>query len=553
MIMSAHLNPIVSEEDKRYCERFWKVMPFFFKDELIKGAFPDSANATIEMLKTYIPNVREMYKGLVAHELLDLRDRWEYCIQHEIESPWDVLELFKPLLFFKRNEKEAFITFLNHKGINDDGIILEAIKNYILETPPNFDGILAKYWEKHNPNYLGWLDEILNQVPESKLKIIRSRKNAILIAAMNETELDKVFDACDKAYGVHFGDDMAFIVFHNYKSKHTLSKEVWISVDNVKGKGDNVLVINKEVPDYFDTATVKKVLNDIAFHVYGSACLDSTFFLMDADVYKLSDGIFHAAKKALMQDRILAASPEFDYDQNEKYFYYPVLKLIFDVRRDLDCIAVREEEDYNLQMTYGMCSAIYASTSIFIGGIKPTNYEDGFLTNELRWYSGGWINDEQWTFKKGHYSIYPLSIDKQYVYVNAQKEMNNLRRGQEAFVHWSAADAHEKLSGIGRTLIQEDNFDYPEFDNFTESNVVKALNKAWLFMYKFRPSEEVKIGNKEINHSKRLIRVLKKYRIEIVDAKVEVVNNASFNLKTGEGDFMIRRINQIKFIAQTQK
>jgi hypothetical protein len=123
-------------------------------------------------------------------------------------------------------------------------------------------------------------------------------------------------------------------------------------------------------------------------------------------------------------------------------------------------------------------------------------------------------------------------------------------RGQEAFVHWSGADVHEKLSGIGRTPIQGNNFVYPEFDKFKEPNIVAALNKAWLFMYKYRPSEEVKISSKEINHSKRLIRVLKKFGIEIVDAKVDVVNNASYNLITGEGDFMIRKINQIKILNE---
>ncbi len=543
-------NKIVTEEDGRYCERFWKVMPFFYKEELIKGAFPDLENANIDTLKAYIPNIRAMYKGLVAEELLGLRDRWDFCIQNEIESPWDILELFKPQHFFKRDKKEAFLDYLKHKGISYDKKINESVHKYLTETPPNFNDILNRYWQKHNPKYLDWLDELLLQVPESKLKDIRTKKNAILIAAMNETELEKVFDACRNAYGDDFENDMAFIVFHNYKKKDSVAEEVWISVEYLQGKGDNVLVINGQIPNYFDTASVKKVLNDIAFRVYDLACRDITFFLMDADVYKLSDGIFYAANKALTQDRILAASPEFDYDQNERGFPYPVLKLIFDVRRDLDCIAVKEEDDYNLQMTYGMCSAIYACTTIFIGGIKPTNYEDGFLTNELRWYSGGWINDEQWNFKKRHYSIFPLSIDKKYVFVNSQKEINNLMRGQEAFVHWSGADVHEKLSGIGRTPIQGNNFVYPEFDKFKEPNIVAALNKAWLFMYKYRPSEEVKISSKEINHSKRLIRVLKKFGIEIVDAKVDVVNNASYNLITGEGDFMIRKINQIKILNE---
>jgi hypothetical protein len=131
--------------------------------------------------------------------------------------------------------------------------------------------------------------------------------------------------------------------------------------------------------------------------------------------------------------------------------------------------------------------------------------------------------------------------------VNSQKEQNNLMLGHEAFAHWSDTGEHEKLSGIGRKKVESSNLP-PELSAFTESNIVSALNKAWLFMYKYRETEEISITSKEINHSKRLIKVLKNYGVEIVDAKVDVVNNTPINLDTGEGDFIIRKINQIKII-----
>lgn len=538
---------MVSEEDKQFCARFWKVMPFFYKEEIIKGAYPGFENEDILVLKNYIPHVLEMYKGMVAKDLLELRENWEYCIKNEIEAPWDVLELFKPQHFFMRDKEETFVNYLKHKGVTDESEIAEAVDSYLSETPPSFDAILEAYWQKHNADYLLWLDQLLADMHPSKLEEIRSKKSAILIAAMNETELEKVYTACQNAYGSDFDNEMAFIVFHNFKDKKAVNPEVWQSVKNLEALGGNVLVINGEVPEYFDTAAVKKVLNDLAYLIYREKCEELCFFLMDADVYDLTKGMFNSAFKSLKQERILAASPEFDYDQKESNFRYPVLKLIFDIRRDLDSFAVKEEKDYNLQMTYGMYTAIVPSFVIKMGGIKPTNYEDGFLTNDLRRYCGGNTDTNEWVFREGDYPIYPLSIDNQYVYVNSQKEQNNLMLGREAFAHWSDTGEHEKLSGIGRGKVESSNLP-PEFSALTESNIVSALNKAWLFIYKFREAEEITITLKNINHSKRLIRVLKNYGIEILDAKLDVINHSPVNLKTGEGDFMIRKINQIKII-----
>ena len=331
---------IISEEDKKFCIRFWKVMPFFYNEDIIKGAYPGFENEDISSLKNYIPHVRKMYNGLVSKELLELREKWEYCIKNNIESPWDVLELFKPHHFFKRDKKDAFVSYLKHKGTTDQNEIAKAVEKYFSETPPPFENILANYWQKHNPEYLLWLEQLLADIPESKLKDVRSKKSAILIAAMNETELEKVYTACQNAYGEGFEDEMAFIVFHNFKDKEAVKPEVWQSVKKLEVLWGNVLVIHGEVPQYFFDAPAKKVLLDLYLRRF--FCQNPNVFLLDADVVSITDGAFKESISLLDGDnRYLAASPEFDYDQHFNEFNYPVLKLVFDVRRDLDFLAVR--------------------------------------------------------------------------------------------------------------------------------------------------------------------------------------------------------------------
>ena len=536
---------IISEEDKKFCIRFWKVMPFFYNEDIIKGAYPGFENEDISSLKNYIPHVRKMYNGLVSKELLELREKWEYCIKNNIESPWDVLELFKPQHFFKRDKKEAFVNYLKHKGITDRNEIDGAVEKYLSETPPPFENILANYWQKHNPEYLLWLEQLLAVVPESKLKDVRSKKSAILIAAMNETELEKVYTACQNAYGSDFDNEIAFIVFHNFKDKEAVNPEVWQSLKNIEVLGDNVLVINGQVPEYFFDAPAKKVLVDL--FLKGSNDLRINIFLLDADVLNLTKDIFKDSNSILIKkNKFLVTSPEFDYDQNLKGFKYPVLKLVFDVRRDLDFYAVREEMNFNNQMAYGMFSSINLKTILLIGGLKPSTFVDGFLTNEIRNYGDAIVMDERINYF--NYPLYPLSLDNHIVNVNSSRERISLGEGEEAFSRWCGDSDHASITTEHRFKNENSSKNIPEFSEFSESNIVSALNKAWLFIYKFRETEKITITSNEINHSKRLIRVLKNYGIEILDAKLDVVNHSPVNLKTGEGDFVIRKINQIKII-----
>ena len=536
---------IVSQEEKQFCTRFWKVMPFFYKEEIIKGAYPSFENEDVSTLKNYIPHVREMYKGLVEKALLELQEKWEYCIKNKIESPWDVLELFKPQHFFKRDKKEAYVNYLKHRGITDRNEIAEAVDKYLSETPPSFDAILEAYWQKHNTDYLLWLDQLLADINPSKLEGIRSKNSAILIAAMNETELEKVYTACQNAYGVGFENEMAFFVFHNFKDKEAVKPEVWQSLKNIEVLGDNVLVINGQVPEYFFDAPAKKVLVDL--FLKGSNDLRINIFLLDADVLNLTKDIFKDSNSILIKkNKFLVTSPEFDYDQNLKGFKYPVLKLVFDVRRDLDFYAVREEMNFNNQMAYGMFSSINLKTILLIGGLKPSTFVDGFLTNEIRNYGDAIVMDERINYF--NYPLYPLSLDNHIVNVNSSRERISLGEGEEAFSRWCGDSDHASITTEHRFKNENSSKNIPEFSEFSESNIVSALNKAWLFIYKFRETEKITITSNEINHSKRLIRVLKNYGIEILDAKLDVVNHSPVNLKTGEGDFVIRKINQIKII-----
>ncbi len=300
------------------------------------------------------------------------------------------------------------------------------------------------------------------------------------------------------------------------------------------------------MPKCFNAASAKKMCHDILLKKLNGKKLP--LVLLDADVFHFTEGIFEVGVETLKLERILATSPEFDYDQNLLEFKYPVLKFIFDMRRDLDVLAVNEEANYNEQMTYGMCTFINSSLVLNIGGTKPSTWEDGFLTNDLRRYSGARIEKDHYIYLKGSYPIFPLSIRNKFVNVNSQRERDALSIGGGAFSRWSDGDIHDEVSTLSRGLAFDENKLCPEFSEFIPKNITAALNGAWLFMYNFRETDEVKIGPKEINHSKRLLRVLKNYGIRVAKAKVDTINNSLYDIDKLEGEFMIRRIDEIEII-----
>lgn len=537
----------LSQEDLDYIDKFWKIMPGFYKPEVIRYAFPEVSDESFGVHSPNIPNVRNMYKELVAPGLEKLRTEVVKAHENNLEAHKHPLEIFKPHLF-ERNKIDQYKTYLNKAEgldlINDKLIINQKINEYQNESSISLDLIYENYWSRHTEKYVDYLDGLINQFVPNKEKICDGKKMVAVIAAMNETELEKVYSAIKNAYGEDFENEVLVFFFHNFKVANAIPLEVQASVHEVKQMGSNVFVVESEVPNYFNTAPAKKTCNDLVLRIVG-AHLEIPIAFLDADVFQLTNGVFQAGIDALSFETILAASPEFDYDQ-ELNNELPVLNLIFDLRRDLDLFAVKEEPDYNEQMTYGMCTIIQSRTLLTVGGTKPTLYVDGFLTNELRDFSGSIILNNKKKYIN-NYPIFPISINDKYVYVNSLKEKDNLLSGYEAFIHWSDSNQHSisTLFKRGYKSVQIARIDIPEFSDYSATNICKALNKAWLFMFRFRPTDDVEITDKEIRHSKRLVRLLAEKGIYIKSALVQQKIESPYDLEKNEGDFFIRRIDEI--------
>ncbi len=181
----ALLDNIETEEDRKYSSKFWEVMPFFYKDEIIKYAFPGFEEEPKTILEKFIPNVREMYKQLTAEGLVNLQERCVYAFENGIECPWDPLEIFKPELF-KRDKPEVLEIYLKHRGITSKKEIENEKINYKNEKPLPYATIVEDYWSKHNLPYLNLIDTLLLKAQLND-KLLERAKLVIVIAAMNET------------------------------------------------------------------------------------------------------------------------------------------------------------------------------------------------------------------------------------------------------------------------------------------------------------------------------------------------------------------------------
>lgn len=537
----------LSQEDLDYIDKFWKIMPGFYNPEVIRYAFPEVSDENFGADFHNIPNVRNMYKELVAPGLEKLRAEVVKAYENNLEPHKHPLEIFKPHLF-ERNKIDQYKTYLNKAEgldlINDKLIIDQKISEYKNEIPLSIDSIYNNYWSKHTEKYVDYLDRLINQFVPEKEKICGGKKMVAVIAAMNETELEKVYSAIKNAYGEDFEKEVLVFFFHNFKDANAIPLEVQTSVNEVKWMGSNVLVIESEVPTYFFDAPAKKVAIDLILKLFRKTN-NINVALIDADVFRYTDNIFNDAIEILSKESIIATSPEFDFDQDFN-FNYPVLKLIFDIRRDLDYFAVREESDFNEQMTYGMCTLIKYDSLLKVGGLKPSTYVDGFLTNELRDYCGSVIKDSKRIYKNFTYPIYPISLKNHFVYVNSKREQDSLNLNKEAFSRWSGDDDHSNaVTQLRGSIAQSVSDMIPEFSDYTPANLCKALNKAWLFMFRFRPTDEVEITDKEIRHSKRLVRLLAEKGIFIKRALVQQKNESPYDLEKNEGDFFIRRIDEI--------
>ena len=132
----------LSQEDLDYIVKFWKIMPGFYNPEVIRHAFPEVSDENFGADFPNIPNVRNMYKELVAPGLEKLRTEVVKAHENNLEAHKHPLEIFKPHLF-ERNKIDQYKTYLNKIDgldlINDKLIIDQKINEYQNESYISLD------------------------------------------------------------------------------------------------------------------------------------------------------------------------------------------------------------------------------------------------------------------------------------------------------------------------------------------------------------------------------------------------------------------------------
>lgn len=348
---------------------------------------------------------------------------------------------------------------------------------YDEEALPNRQ-VFEEYMLKHSPNYLGRLNLLLKGSNKDK-SFLNNKKVLVAVAAMNETSLLEMIQAFKDSYSGNFDEEVAFVIYHNYKDTAAIRPEVRMSVNSVK-ELSNVLVVEEEVPQYNTTGMAKKLVSDIAITLQGPE-MNLPLIMADADISSLTPDIIDNLLRDLDEKGRLAAAPEFDYDDSYK-IRYPVLGLIWDVRREIAIQETLLQKEDSKHITYGMCYAINPRVLAMIGGIKPTEqFEDKYLTEELKETTMSYFLSQE-----GKTSVHPVAPSNTrgcIVRITPDREIMDLRRGNIQWRRWITERSHSSITGESRNLQSAENdHNIPELAEFSESNIAAALNKTIPFV-----------------------------------------------------------------------
>lgn len=290
----------------------------------------------------------------------------------------------------------------------------------------------------------------------------------------------------------------------------------------------------------------------------GEDQIDVPLIMMDADVRRLTEGYIQASISALNDRQYLAAAPEFDYDPRLKE-KYPVLGKMFDLRYKMSLMELAKKLPGGQHMTYGMCYSIRPRTLAAIGGIKPQEqYEDTRVTTNLKEFTLYiYGNGEGTNIMSGINPVAPLNIDGNHVvYVGADREIADIRRGKGPFSRWVSSSQHSKVTGDSRESESAPETQIPYLGEYTPENLVQALNQSDPFLLKeVGPLDTM--GNGIFDHFHLLYELLESEGIEITDAKLRILNKTreeglspyDYLKKYGKtGRYYIERINSLRII-----
>lgn len=421
-------------------------MPEYPRHERAPDRDPDERIALERFRQFYRPN------------LLDAAER--------LRSPFG--------LFTKRGET-AVRDGWKHAGSEDDAHAhVEALKRV-----PTRE-IVPEYWQLHDSAYLRRLDALRAQLPDAF--VTDDTRLVVVIAAMNETRVDRAVDAVSRGYEGTFERDVRVLVYHNYKSEP--DADVRAALDAV-ARRPNAFVVNERVGAINDVTMAKKVATDVAQRALGDD-RPMPLLLTDADVVDLTEGAVTDGLAVLSEPGILATTPGYDYNP-ELRARFPVLRTLWDVERNMRTMLLAH--GLNRPSNNGQFTLIDRAILAAVGGLKPVaTFRDGTLRSshfedaQLRWDLRQLDNDRTTT-------IYPLQRRGHTVYTDASRELADLARGHRHDARWSNESRYESVSGTRRDApeIPADS-GVPEFGELTDANLCHAINGYVQSHYESNPN-----------------------------------------------------------------
>jgi hypothetical protein len=408
---------------------------------------------------------------------------------------------------------------------------------------------LEHYWQIHSTDYLSRLDTLSTQLPEA---LVTGRTKAVVImAAMNETEIDRAVASAQQGYHGDFDTEVSVVVYHNFKTQPTEDvKEAAIEV----AKRKNVFVVSEQVGQDNASSMARKVVTDVVQRKLGNERA-MPFLLMDADVKGLTVTAINDGLAVIDEATTLATSPDWDFDPETKT-RYPVLGTVWDVARAMRQFAGKE--GYTTKTTLGPFTLIDRKILAAVGGIKvvkgsmgmlfPVLFEDMELARNLEEAVG---NDTQaFTQTEKIQPVYRLEEKGHVVILDTKREIASLLKGQAPGARWRDSELFESVSGTKRDNAEDNQeLDVAELGGFTDSNLCKALNRYR--RNEFKGYRYYAVGNAL---SRELVRVLraKGFQPNFTATHRNDIDEQEPNQDVVESERLVMQTNQWRIADFTQ-
>jgi hypothetical protein len=248
--------------------------------------------------------------------------------------------------------------------------------------------VAKQYWSIHSTEYRARVQRLTEQVSAEKREKLQKCKVVVVMAAMNETELELAYQALQANYETpeQFHEEVMVMIYHNHKEKTSeLDDDIAASAEDV-AKHQNVVLLDEQVgPEVnvpSDVAKAKKVAADTILQLIGTGHKQLLF--IDGDLRKISPkGTLQKMSSQLsIENGVLALSTTYCHDSRIDE-QYPALGNYFSLSESLvlQGMSTRDDSPYTL----GGFTMTDSTMFMAIGGWPISKPEDIHYTYKLRY------------------------------------------------------------------------------------------------------------------------------------------------------------------------